>query len=477
MKIKRKGKQIGVAVFLSLVMLFSSMASVLANGASDELLEKNPTGNWEELVEKVDPEKELVNAETESTQAVATAPQAELVDSNSQTQTTQIQTTAQVTEIKTEAGTTAAPNTTSLGDVNRDGKVNSKDARIVLRVSARLETLDDESKKIADYDQNGKVNSFDVRCIMRIAAKLDPFATLENVFMLTTAPPTTTEPTTVPPQNRKREFKPALSDRFYTDDAYAAVLYDYDRDEILYDRNMNASVEPASTTKLMTAYVASKYLNADTILTAGDELNLLDWNTSRAGIYRGLRMTFREMLKCLLLPSGCDAAYVIADVAGRVALNDFSVSSRTAVNYFISLMNQEAKKLGMTNSRFTNPDGFPGDDRPYVTAYDMLKVGVAAYGVDLIRETVKLRSADVYDAGGRYFSHFTNTNELLWPSSSRYYAYCVGMKTGSHSSAGQCLVSVATDGSRTFFCVVMRCPDKNARYRALSKLYNQAFAS
>lgn len=370
-----------------------------------------------------------------------------------------------------------------LGDVDQNGKVNSIDGRIVLRSAARLQELTDEEQIRADYDEDGRVNSYDARCILCVAARLDPFTEPPTPPPTTTAPPTTVAPTTkpVPPTvapGAKRVFTRAVTDRFYTDpaDAYAAVLYDYDYDKILYDHNMNARVEPASTTKLMTAYVADQYLGAGAVITVGSELDLVDWNTSRAGLYRGASMTFRELLKCLLLPSGCDAAYVIANAAGRVAANDYSLSARESVNYFVSLMNKEAQKLGMTNTRFTNPDGFPNDDRPYTTAGDMLRIGVAAYGVELIRETVKLRNASVYLSDGSYFDYFTNTNELLWPSSSRYYAYCVGMKTGSHSTAGQCLVSAATDGKRTFIAVVMRCPDKNARYRALSWLYDAAFS-
>ncbi|MBR1810429.1 MAG: hypothetical protein IJ766_02110 [Clostridia bacterium] len=390
-------------------------------------------------------------------------------------------TAPEITTVPDEPSTVAPSRI--LGDVDGNGKVQSKDARMALRAVARLITLTDIEKSAADFDENGRLTAADARYILRVAARLDPFAP-PTTLPPTTVPSTTKAPTTVPPTTAKpkpvdtgRKFTKAVSNAFYTDQAYAAALYDYDNDKILYDRNMDAYVEPVSTTKVMTAYVASKYLKPESVITVGSEMDLVNWNASRAGIYRGVKMTFSEMLKCLLLPSGCDAAYAIACAAGRAAAKNNSLSARDAVNKFVSLMNSEAKKLGMTRTTWTNPDGFPDSgNRPYTTAHDMLLVAVAAYGVKVIRDTVCLPNATVYDYYGNRFGYYSNTNELLWKNSSRYYPYCIGMKTGSHSSAGQCLVAVAKKGNRTFFCVVMGCKDKTARYNALSNLFNTAFS-
>ncbi len=388
-------------------------------------------------------------------------------------------------------GVTASEATTSaseylLGDVDGNGKITSADARLALKAAARLEILNKTQSDAADYDRSGELSASDARFILRVAAKQDPFAPPDTRvhFTTTTVPPTTTAPpTTVPPTTKapepqkpaKRQFTYAPMSEFGTKYGFAAGIYDYDHDKILYGKNMDSPVEPASTTKLMTAYVASKYLKPDSVITVGAELNLMDWNTSKAGIYKGLRMTFSEMLKCLLLPSGCDAAYAIAAAASKAYCGDPNMDAGSAIATFVSLMNIEAKEMGMTHSRWTNPDGFPNKDRPYTTAHDMLICGAYAYSVPVIRETVKLRSATAYTVSGKAFSGFTNTNELLNPSSDRYYRYCVGMKTGSHSTALQCLVSAAVKDGRTFIAVVYRCPDKYARYYALTSMFNTAF--
>ncbi len=398
-----------------------------------------------------------------------------------------------------EEGNSALPET-MLGDLDGSGKITAADARVALLIAAKSLSPTREQEISADYDGSGKITAADARYILRVAARIDPYSPLDPPVPLTattgpvstaptttapvtekqTTPPTTKKPTTVPttkaPQvPAKRKFPYVPANGFYTKYGYSAAIYDYDNDKILYGKNMYSAVQPASTTKLMTAYVASKYLKANSVITVGSELNLMDWNTSKAGIYQGLRMTFSEMLKCLLLPSGCDAAYAIAAAAARAYAGDPKMSAGSAVATFVNLMNNEAKKMGMTGTTWTNPDGFPDARRPYTTAHDMIIVGAYCYGVPLIRNTVKLTYATAYTASGKAFRSYSNTNELMNSHSDRYYRYCVGMKTGSHSEAGQCLVSAAVKNGRTFIAVVYRCSDKYARYYALTSLYNTAF--
>lgn len=360
--------------------------------------------------------------------------------------------------------------TVLLGDVNGDGRVTSPDARLALRAAARLIALTPEQSAVADYDRDGNITSADARYILRVAARLDPFASAEP-----TDPPQTTEPSE-PLQPEERQFVYAPVDGFSVRYGKSAAIYDLDNDRILYGKDLDAAIEPASTTKLMTAYVASKYLAEDDIITVGSELGLVNGNASVANIYQGLRMTFSEMLKCLLLPSGCDAAYAIAAAAAKAYTGDPYMSASSAVETFISLMNAEAQRMGMTNTTWTNPDGFPNYDRPYTTARDMIVCGTYAYSVPVIRDTMKMIYATVYTAEGYEFASFTNTNELLNPYNDHYYVYCVGMKTGSHSTAGQCLVTAAEKDGRTFVAVVFGCSDKEERYYALMSMYETAFA-
>lgn len=375
-----------------------------------------------------------------------------------------------------------------LGDIDGNSLVQAADARIVLRISAKLENTADFSDRqldAADYNRDAKITAADARYILRVAAKLDPFAVIE--IPPTTQPPETTtkapETTTKPPvvltpENRKYTLE--QSSLFKNTYAQYAVLYDYDNDKILYGKNMHAPCHPASTTKIITACLGCEYLGADYILTVGNELNLVESNTSRAGLYKGQKIKFKEILKCLLAPSGCDAAYTIAVHVARVASKNPDMSASRAISYFVNMMNSYAKKLGMNDSHFANPDGYPNSNH-YVSAYDMTIITVKAFSFKLIRDVVKQPYVTAYFVSGGSIS-YTNTNETINPYSSRYYPYMVGIKTGSHSLAGQCLVTVAqkkiekTGKTKTFVAVVFKCPSKDARYSDLKSLYDTAFS-
>ncbi len=380
------------------------------------------------------------------------------------------------------------------GDANADGTITAEDARIILRISASLIKADDEMLKRADFDGNGKVLAIDARYTLRVSAMLDPYTpetttkvpetttkapeTTTKAPVTTTRAPETTTSKVLTPDNR--EYKVEMSDLFSAKYAKYAVLYDYDNDKILYGKNMHSRCHPASTTKLITAYIASLYLDDNYVIKVGKELNLVDWNTSRAGIQQGQRIKFKEMLKCLLLPSGCDAAYAIAAATARVASGNPSMPASDAIRYFVNLMNKYAKKWGMNDSHFANPDGFP-NSKHYTSAYDMTIIAVKAYSNDLIRKTAAMTYATArFESGGS--KSYANTNELINPDSSKYYPYCVGLKTGSHTQAGKCLVTVAkkyiktTNKTKTFIAVVYNCPTKEGRFYDLRNMYNTAFS-
>lgn len=363
------------------------------------------------------------------------------------------------------------------GDADLNGKITAADARLILRIAAKLVSVDSYRLTYADYNGDGNVTSQDARFVLRLSANLDPYAPE------TTAPPeTTTKPpeTTTVLTDENRKFTVETNDLFKTNYAKAAVLYDYDNDKILYGKNMHSRMHPASTTKVITAVLGCEYLSSDYVLTVGNELYLVETNTSRAGLYTGMRIKFKEILKCLLTPSGCDAAYTIAVHVARVATGNPNMSAQKALNHFVSMMNSYTKKLGMNDSHFANPDGFPNSNH-YTSAYDMAIITTKAYSFKLIRDVVCEPWVTAYFESGQKIS-YTNSNETINPYSDRYYPYMVGMKTGSHSQAGQCLVTVAkkyisrTDKTKTFVAVVYNCPNKYGRYSDLKSMYDTAFS-
>lgn len=367
------------------------------------------------------------------------------------------------------------------GDINADGRITAADARLILRLAAKIEQGEQFSEnqlKAADFNEDGKITAADARYTLRASAKLDPFAPpVVPPPETTTQPPVTPQP---PPKPAQRTFRVETSPLFSTKYAQYAVLYDYDNDKILYGKNMHARCHPASTTKVMTAVLGCEYLSADYVLTVGNEQNLVESNTSRAGIYKGQKIKFKEILKCLLAPSGCDAAYTIAVHVARVASKNPNMSASKAISYFVNMMNSYAKKIGMADSHFANPDGYPNSNH-YVSAYDMAILTTKAYSFNLIMDVVSKPHVTAYFVSGGSKS-FTNTNETINPGSARYYPYMIGVKTGSHSQAGQCLVTVAqkyidkTGKTKTFIAVVFNCPSKDARYQDLKSLYNTAYS-
>lgn len=380
----------------------------------------------------------------------------------------------------TEEETTSseANNEIMKGDADLNGKITAADARLILRISAKLVSVDNHRLSFADYNGDGTVTSQDARFVLRLSANLDPYAPE------TTAPPETT--TKKPPEtttvltDANRKFTVETNSLFKTNYARSAVLYDYDNDKILYGKNMHSRCHPASTTKVITAVLGCEYLSPDYVLTVGNELYLVESNTSKAGLRIGQRIKFKEILKCLLAPSGCDAAYTIAVHVARVATKNPNMSAQKALSHFISMMNSYTKKLGMNDSNFANPDGFP-NSRHYTSAYDMTIITTKAYSFKLIRDIVCEPWVTAYFESGGSMS-YTNSNETINPYSDRYYPYMVGMKTGSHSQAGQCLVTVAkkyissTNKTKTFVAVVYNCPNKYGRYYDLKSLYNTAFS-
>ena len=223
--------------------------------------------------------------------------------------------------------------------------------------------------------------------------------------------------------------------------AKAWLLMDFDTGQILAGENIDARMEPASITKVMTSYVAAAEskngkIKPDDLVTISERA----WREGGAGTdgsYSGFELNSRVKLsdieKGLSVQSGNDAAIAIAEhVAG-------------SAEAFASLMNLYAKRIGMTNSNFVNAHGLPAENH-YTTARDLALLGRA-----MIRdfpETYAYNSIKEYTVG-TITQH--NRNGLLWREGSGVD----GIKTGHTSTAGYCLLASAKRGDQRFVSVVM----------------------
>ncbi len=249
----------------------------------------------------------------------------------------------------------------------------------------------------------------------------------------------------------------------------AAICYDLNEEKIIYSKNADKKVYPASTTKVLTALTAIEYTGPEFIYYVGSELELVAQDSSMSWIAQGSSLGRNEILTAMLAPSGNDAAYTIAvNVARKVYGEDISDSE--AVAYFAVLMNDYAKKLGAENSHFTVPDGYHDDDH-YTTASDMLKFAIAATQSKTICDITCQPLAIVYDEQGEVHS-WDNGNKLLTDTTIPYEVY--GMKTGFTDEAGFCFIGYAGMNGKQILTLVYGGGVEN-RFADTKKLMDLGF--
>lgn len=240
-------------------------------------------------------------------------------------------------------------------------------------------------------------------------------------------------------------------------EAPSAILYDLTNSKLLYAKNPDDKIYPASMTKLLTALVAYENAGEDFVFTVGDEIGLIQPGSSIALLARGQRLGLEAMLCALLVPSGNDAAYTIAANIARADAGTERSDGET-VDYFVGMMNTYAKSLGCTGSSFANPDGYH-NERHYSTARDILRISIAASENALVRDICSRDSTRVvYETGE--VATWSSSNYLL---SAVGEATVTGLKTGFTEEAGYCLAGLAEVGGTWYISVVAGCDSAELR--------------
>lgn len=229
--------------------------------------------------------------------------------------------------------------------------------------------------------------------------------------------------------------------------ASEAILVDADSGTILYEKNAEMPALMASTTKIMTALIALRSGKLDQLITVGQDAVDQDSIGSSAGLYVGERVALKELLYGLLLPSGDDAAVAIAD--GLAGSQDA----------FVTIMNTEAQRLHLFQTRFYNPSGLDTDQRlnpippgqHYTTPYDLVRLARYALSIPLFAHIVGTRTyMPPANTSRRVPLPWQNTNTLLTS-----FPGTLGIKTGWTEAAGGCLVFAATRQGHTLIGVVL----------------------
>ncbi|WP_405081505.1 D-alanyl-D-alanine carboxypeptidase family protein [Paenibacillus chitinolyticus] len=260
--------------------------------------------------------------------------------------------------------------------------------------------------------------------------------------------PSVSAPVISEPAAGKTDKNPPLNESI---EGEAAVLMDAETGKILFGKNKDLRLYPASTTKIVTALVALEKGRLQDPVTVGDEVRLKTKGESTAGLEEGQSLTLRDLIVAMMLPSGNDAART---VARYIAEKDSGrkLSAQESIDYFAGLMNAKASKLGAKKSHFTNPHGLH-DPGHYTTAGDMALLGREAIKNKVFSSIVsEPREAVAVSSGSRTY---VNRNQLLQEESEFYVQGVNGVKTGFTDEAGYCLVSSAILNGKKFIGVVL----------------------
>ncbi len=228
-------------------------------------------------------------------------------------------------------------------------------------------------------------------------------------------------------------------------DAKGAIVGESTTGEIVFEQNADEKLFPASTTKIMTAILALEYGNlSDTVTVSQNAVKSLEGSGSSIMLKEGEQMNMLDMITYLLVASGNDAANVLAEhISGSVPA-------------FVELMNNKAKELGCQNTHFVNPHGLH-DENHYTTARDLLKISQYAMSNGTFSEIVKIDKTVLPATNMHGEQTISTTNHLisLWRSRDYFYEGAIGIKTGSTTPAGLCLVSGIHSGDLTYITVVL----------------------
>ena len=233
-----------------------------------------------------------------------------------------------------------------------------------------------------------------------------------------------------------------------------AIIYNLNDDNVIYEKNSNERTKIASLTKIMTSLVALENINNidDTVTVEYKDLQGLK-GYAVAGFKAGDTVTYKDLLYALMLPSAADAANILArNIAGTT-------------EDFVNMMNDKANKLGLENTKFSNPIGM--DDDNYSTAYDLSIILKEAIKSDLFKE---LYNTDSYTTSNNI--KLTKTTDKIASKYNLDISNLTGSKTGFTDEAGYCLASTATYNNVNYLVVTLNSEELPNHIKDTLDLYN-----
>ncbi|MFT4553233.1 MAG: D-alanyl-D-alanine carboxypeptidase (penicillin-binding protein 5/6) [Chlamydiales bacterium] len=265
-------------------------------------------------------------------------------------------------------------------------------------------------------------------------------------------------------------------------DAQAAILVNADTGRILYEKDADKLLYPASTTKIATALYALKVKGLEleeNVIAQQDSIGSVSWSekvkshftlpahwiehgSSHIGIKRGERLSFKTLLYALMVASGNDAANVI----GQFVSGD--------VPTFMNEVNAYLNEIGCKNTHYKNPHGLH-HPKHQTTARDLVLMTREALKDPVFRNLVLTKRYTRPKTNMQEPMVMVQTNRLIKKGSTYYYPKAIGVKTGYTGEAGYNLVAAAKDQGRTLIAVVLKCKDRGDTFENVKKMFEKAF--
>lgn len=241
--------------------------------------------------------------------------------------------------------------------------------------------------------------------------------------------------------------------------APSAILIERETGTVLYEKDADRKLEPASVTKVMTILLIAEAIDAgeigfdDTVIASARAASM---GGSQVYLKEGEEMSVREMLKCIVVSSANDCA---------VAMAEYLAGSEEG---FVIRMNERAAELGMVNTSFKNCTGLYDDPTHLTTARDIALMSREVLSHRWIRDFTTIWTDTIRDGA----FGLSNTNKLV-----RFYPGATGLKTGYTSRAGRCLAASAERDGVEYIAVVLNCATTEDRFESAKTLLSYAFAN
>ncbi len=242
--------------------------------------------------------------------------------------------------------------------------------------------------------------------------------------------------------------------------AKSALLLEASSGEIIFSKNINEKLEPASLTKMMSMLIVLESIDKGII--KWDEIVTISKNASSMGgsqilLEENEKMSVRDLFKGVAIASGNDAIVALAEKIAGTEEN------------FVQMMNKRAKELGLTNTNFKNPHGLT-ENGHYTTASDL-----ALIALELVKHEEVFEYTSIYEDYLR-----ENTSRKLWLVNTnklvRFYEGADGLKTGYTNTAGYCLVATAKKNNMRIIAIVLDEPTSEIRNKEVTEMFNYAFS-